>query len=353
MQQGCARLKPRAKRAATGVVALLLFILALEMMKCGAGAVTPILRGHLAIDDASDSLGLGWLMAYLVLSGSPAAAIAMALLSAGVLTPIQTFTMVTGSRLGASLVVLLIGFIYAVRGHERWTVLSTGVLSLLLTASIQIPGVFVGSVVLRQGWLNAFEWPGLSRLSLGINAIMDPLMDPITALLPQWALFITGGALVTGSLQLFDKALPQLGFKKAGLHRTSRLIYRPPVMFLLGFVVTLLTLSVSVSIGILVPLSARGYVRRENIIPYVLGANISTMVDTLAAAMLLGTPVAVTVVVAHMLSAVAVSLPIILIAYGPYERLMSRALDWTMRSRRNFTLFLGAFFLIPIVLILS
>ncbi|MFW6082881.1 MAG: hypothetical protein ACOC8C_02375, partial [Chloroflexota bacterium] len=196
------------------------------------------------------------------------------------------------------------------------------------------------------------EWPWLNQVSLGINAIIGPVMDPVSALLPQWALFIVGGALVTVSLQLFDKALPQLGFQKAGLHRTSRLIYRPPVMFLLGFVVTLLTLSVSVSIGILVPLSARGYVRRENIMPYVLGANVSTMVDTLAAALLLGTPVAVTVVVAHMLSAVAVSLPIVLIAYGPYERLMSGALDWTMRSRRNFALFLGAFFLIPIVLIL-
>lgn len=62
------------RRAAIGVVALLLFILALEMMKCGAGAVAPILRGHLTVDDAADSLGLGWLMVYLLLSGSPVAA---------------------------------------------------------------------------------------------------------------------------------------------------------------------------------------------------------------------------------------------------------------------------------------
>jgi Na+/phosphate symporter len=116
--------------------------------------------------------------------------------------------------------------------------------------------------------------------------------------------------------------------------------------------VTLLTLSVSVSIGILVPLSARGYVRRENIIPYILGANVSTMIDTLAAAVLLGTPQAVTVVVTHIMGAIIVSLPIVLLVYKPYGRLMSGTLEWTMKSRRNFALFLGAFFLIPIVLIL-
>jgi Na+/phosphate symporter len=186
-----------------------------------------------------------------------------------------------------------------------------------------------------------------------VNALLDPVMSPITALLPDWALFVAGGALITVSFRLFDKALPQLDFQKAGLHQTSRLIYRPGIMFFLGLLVTLLTLSVSVSIGILVPLSARGYVRRENVMPYILGANVSTMIDTLAAAVLLGTPQAVTVVIVHMFSAVLVSLPVVLVAYGPYERVMSHALEWTLRSRRNFALFLGAFFLIPIALILS
>ncbi len=351
MKKERSRPRSRGERAAIGVAALLLFVFALEMMKSGAGALTPVLRGHLAIDNAADSLGLGWLIAYLVLSGSPAAAIAMALLSGDLLTPLQTYTMVTGSRLGASLIVLLIGFMYALRGQERWTVMSTGVLSLLLTASVQIPGIFVGSFLLRQGWLEAVEWSWLEPLSVGINGILEPLMNPVAALLPQWALFIAGGVLVTASLQLFDKALPQLRFQRAGLDRPARLIYRPVVMFLLGFAVTLLTLSVSVSIGILVPLSARGYVRRENIMPYVLGANISTMIDTLAAAVLLSSSAGVRVVIVHMVSAVIVSLPLVLLAYEPYERVMSRALDWTMRSRRNFAVFLGVFFLIPIVLV--
>jgi len=342
-----------ARRAGFGLAALLLFVLALEMMKTSAGALAPLLRGGLNIQHAADSLGLGWLIAYVVLSGSPSAAIAMALLSAEALTQIQAFAMVTGSRMGASLIVLLIGFIYALRGHERWTALSTGVLSLLLTASVQLPALGVGVLILKRGWLGTMDCPWLARVSMGLNSVMAPVMGPITTILPKWALFIGGGVLITISFQLFDKALPELRFEKAGLHRTSRLIYRPAVMFALGLLVTLLTLSVSVSIGILVPLSARGYVRRENIMPYILGANVSTMIDTLAAAMLLGTPQAVTVVAAHMPSAVAVSLPLVVLAYEPYRRLMSNTLEWTMGSRRNFALFLGAFLLLPVALIAS
>ena len=178
-------------------------------------------------------------------------------------------------------------------------------------------------------------------------------MQPIAALLPHWVLFMVGAGLVTLSFQLFDKALPQLSFEKAGLHQPSRLIYRPEIMFLLGLLVTLFTLSVSVSIGILVPLSARGYVRRENIMPYILGANISTMIDTLAAAVILGAPQAVTVVLAHMLSAIVVSLPLVLLVYAPYKRLMSAILEWTLEGRRNLVIFLCVFFLVPIALILS
>lgn len=347
------RYAARAKRIGAGLIAILLFIFALEMMKSGAGGLVPLLRGHLDIEHAADCLGLGWLMAYLVLSGSPAAAIAMALLSADALTQIQAFAMVSGSRLGASSIVLLLGFIYTVRGHEPWTVLSTGVLSLLLTASVQLPGLPVGVFMLKQGWLDAIHWPWLTRFSTGINVVIDPIIGPITQFLPQWALFVLGGAVITLSFQLFDKALPEFRFERAGLNQPSRLIYRPEIMFLMGLLVTLLTLSVSVSIGILVPLSARGYIRRENIIPYVLGANISTMIDTLAAAVILGAPQAVIVVLAQMMSAIIVSLPIVLLLYEPYTRLMSHALEWTLNRRRNFAIFLGIFILVPIALILS
>lgn len=340
------------KKPGLALTGFLLFTFALGLMKDGAGGLEPLMRGHLEITNAADSMGLGWLMAYLVLSGSPVAAAAVALLSARALSSLQAFTMIAGSRLGASFIVLLVGFIYALRGHERWTALTAGVLSLLLAGSIQLVALPLGLLVLSLGWLNDLSIPILEGLAAGINRGLEPLIDPIAAFLPGWALFITGVGLVTLSFRLFDHAMPQMRLEKTNLGRVSRLVYRPEVMFMMGLVITLVTMSVSISVGILVPLSARGYMRRENIIPYILGANISTLADTLIAAALLGDSRALTVVMTHMVCAAIVSVFLILLAYRPYERAISDALTWITRNHRNFAFFIGIIFIVPVVLIL-
>ena len=99
--------------------AMYMFILAVQLMKSGAAAVGPQIEGQFPFANAVSVLGFGWLAAYLVLSGSPVAATAVALFGAGTLTELQTFTMLGGSRLGASFIVLVTGFLYAMRKEDR------------------------------------------------------------------------------------------------------------------------------------------------------------------------------------------------------------------------------------------
>ncbi len=344
--------RSRWKKLGIGISGFLLFVLALDLMKEGAGELVPLIRGRLDITNAADSMGFGWLMACLVLSGSPAAAAAMALLSAGALSPFQTFTMVAGSRMGAALIVLLVGFVYVLRGHKQWSALTVGVLSLLLTGSIYLATIPMGLLILDRGWLEGLSIPALENLVAGINRGLDPLVAPLVAILPGWAIFLVGVGLVTFSFNLFDRALPQMQLERTDFGQIPRLVYRPEVMFLMGVAITMLTMSVSISVGILVPLSARGYIRRENIIPYIMGANVSTLVDTLVAAALLGNPQAVTVVMTHIVCAIVISLPLVLLAYRPYGRIVSGALAWIIRRRRNFIIFLGIILVVPVTLIL-
>src|SRR5690606_23966957 len=132
-----------------------------------------------------------------------------------------------------------------------------------------------------------------------LNGVTDLIFDPIAgqflSFLPRWALFLVGMGIIMTSFILFDNCLPQLSFKESQVGRMERLVYKPWVMFLLGAVITLISMSVSVSLSILVPLSHRGFVRRENVIPYIMGANITPFVDTLLAAVLLNNPPAFTV----------------------------------------------------------
>ncbi len=112
-------------------------------------------------------------------------------------------------------------------------------------------------------------------------------------------------------------------------------------------------MSVSISLALLVPLSLKGYVRRESIIPYVMGANISTWADTLVAALLLNSARASTVVFTQMAVGALISLVILVLLYRPYSRLILTGAHTITTDRRRFAVFLGAIFVVPLVLLFS
>ena len=60
-------------RTAALVGGLFLFVGALQLMKTGAGALGVLQPGSVLVENALSTLGLGWLGALLLLSGSPVA----------------------------------------------------------------------------------------------------------------------------------------------------------------------------------------------------------------------------------------------------------------------------------------
>src|SRR5262245_59996288 len=61
----------------TMLIGLLVFILALLLLKQGAKVYGGVIIKYLNISSPVNSLGFGWLLAYIFLSGSPVAAIAV------------------------------------------------------------------------------------------------------------------------------------------------------------------------------------------------------------------------------------------------------------------------------------
>ena len=332
------------------IVSLYLFILALTLMKDGARGLAPLVQDRFSLNNAFNTMGFGWLFAYLVMSGSPVAASALTFLDAGIITPVQTFTMIIGSRMGASFIILFIGFIYVLRGRNRATSLSMGLLSFTVTGSLQVGSLIIGTLLLRSGWLSHFTFGrGVSAIAI-IDLIFDPISRFFQSILPTWALFLVGLGIILLTFNLFDKCLPEMTIKESQVGRVSRLVYNPTIMFLLGAGVTLVSMSVSVSLSILVPLSHRGFVRRENVIPYIMGANITTFIDTLFAAVLLNNHDAVSVVLAQMLGVTLASLVIMLTAFRNYERSSLRFVAWVTEKNANMALFMIAIFILPLVL---
>lgn len=335
------------------VASLFLFILAINVMKEGARGLAPLVRDKFVIANSANSLGFGWLFAYLVMSGSPVAAAALTFFDAGVIDKVGAFAMITGSRLGASFIVLFIGFIYVLRGRDRATSLSMGLLPLTVTGTTYLAGLAVGTSLLQLRVLDRLQL----RSGMLLNSIMDAIFNPIirflTAFLPTWSLFLVGLGIIMLSFNLFDRCLPQMTVKESHVGRVSRLVYRRWVMFVLGAAITLISMSVSVSLSILVPLSNRGFIRRENVIPYIMGANITTFIDTLLASVLLNNAPAFTVVLAHMVSITLVSSIILIACYRRYERWMLDFVSWVTGSNRHLALFMMTIFLVPLALLLT
>lgn len=331
---------------------LFLFILAITMMKEGARDLGPLVRDRFHVTNPANSLGFGWLFAYIVMSGSPVAAAALTFFDAGAIDQLEAFTMITGSRLGASFIVLFIGFIYVLRGRNKATSLGMGLLSLIVTGTTYLVALGVGLLLLGSGRLDAFQMESGALLTSATDLIFDPITAFFLALLPRWSLFLVGFVIIIVSFNLFDKCLPQMSLKESQVGHMSRLVYQPWVMFLLGASITLVSMSVSVSLSILVPLSQRGFIRRENVVPYIMGANITTFVDTLLAAVLLNNPAAFTVVLAEMLSITIVSLFILAFFYRLYQEKMLELVNGISGNNRNLAIFMVTILIVPIILLI-
>ena len=243
--------RPRWLRVAlkfvTFAAALFLFVLAIQLMKEGAKALAPTLEDSPLFSNAVSTLGFGWLGAYIVLSGSPIAAVALSLYVGGATTQLQTFTMLSGSRLGASFVVLLVGFLYALRnrGRNRGESIGMGVLALSLTAIVYVPGMLIGYAILKSGVLGGIHWSASSDVLSIVDVIWGPAVDLITGL-PGWTLLPIGLGLILLAFRLLDNVLPQLDGERHGGGKGSWM-KRPWPMFGLGCLVATLTLSVSVA----------------------------------------------------------------------------------------------------------
>jgi hypothetical protein len=340
-----------AKTLVYSLAGLFLFILALQLLKSGAAGLKPVLNAASA-DGVINLLGFGWLGSYLVMSGSPVAAISLSLYSAGTISDVESFAMINGSRLGASFIVLFVGFLQWVWHRKSADGLFIGVVALLTAFTLWLPALPIGIAVLEAGWFDSIEIGTPGAITSFIDVIYDPIIERLDEHLSRFIMFVAGIAVLLTAFTIFDRALPNLEQPSLKVERIKDWLHHPLAMFALGLVITAMTLSVSISLTLLIPLSLKGYVRRDNIIPYVMGANISTWVDTLVAALLLENSRAFTIVFTEMVVGGAISLFVLIALYKPYSRLILTTARQVTHNQRGFAVFLGAILLVPLVLFL-
>jgi len=332
-------------------LALFLFVGALQLMKTGASGLDVLQNKGLLVRNPGSTLGLGWIGALFVLSGSPIAATSLTLVAANSITEIQGFTMLTGSRLGAAFVVLVVAVVYALRSGKggRLRPVATAVTALSTTALIYIPAMALGILLLKWGPYHSFEPHFPNQFSDLIDLIYGGLLDRVESL-PGVVLFLGGLAVLLGSMKLIDTVMPDLD--KDLESRRLQWVSKKWPMFGLGCLVALITMSVSVALTILVPLVAKRYVKREDILPYIMGANITTLGDTMLAAFALNSPAAVRIVLAEVIAAGSLSVILLTFFYPQMRTLIWRFQRQMTMSKPRLAGFTAALFLVPVSIIL-
>jgi hypothetical protein len=261
--------------------------------------------------------------------------------------------MLTGSRLGAAFVVLVVGAIYAARRRGsagRRAPISIGILSLLMTMVVYVPGALFGYLLLERGTFDNLTFGTSPELTSVTDTLFGWSVDLLKDVLPGWALFPIGLGVLLLGFSMFDRVLPAVSSDRLG-HRDDAWYTRKWPMFLAGCGVCLLTLSVSVALTVLVPLVAKGYLRRANTLPYIAGANITTLADTLVAAILLGNQEGVQVVVAVTLTVTIWTLIVLQFFYPAVRRGCLGVARFALRSPAHLAGFVGGLLAVPITLI--
>lgn len=333
------------------LIALFFFVGALQLMKTGASSLDILNSGGFLVKNAAATLGLGWVGALFVLSGSPVAATALTLVAADSISEVQGYTMLSGSRLGAAFVVLVVAVIYALRGGEgeRFKPVSTAIMALSTTAVLYVPAAILGLFLLRSPFFSSLDIQFPNQFADLIDLVYGGILDALASW-PPLIVFFGGLGVLLLSFKLIDAVIPELNEETLG-ERRIQWLRQKWTMFGLGCLVALVTMSVSVALTVLVPLVAKKYVKREDIVPYIMGANITTLGDTLLAAFALDSPAAVRIVLAGIITTTILSLIALTFFYLPLRRLIFTLQRSILRSKPRLAAFTMALFLVPIVIV--
>ncbi len=334
-------------------VAAVAFLFAVQLLSEALRTLSPAIlpvfrRGAL---DGVQLVGASWLAAYVVMNGSAVAAIALSLFSAGLIGVVELFLLIAGSRLGAAGIVLLIGALeyLRIREYSLAGAMRLGILTFVVSFTIYAPATALGAGVIRS--IDRDAWRA------GVEVGADPggigVLGPYTAgtirqigAAPSALLALL---LFLGSLHLLDGLVDQVdtGWLR---DRVFVLLRRRWLSFGIGLGVTAAATSVAFSTGLIVPIYNRGYITRREIVPYVVGASLGTLTDTLLVALVLDSHVGVaTVLVLFAVAAVCagVALSFYDVYYGGVDAVQERLL----RDERSFAAFLTALVVVPLALV--
>jgi sodium-dependent phosphate cotransporter len=302
------------RRALFLLIALYAFFVSIALLSesfefLGEGVARRLLE---TADNPFVGLFIGILATSMVQSSSTVTSITVGLVAGGALDVPSAIPVIMGSNMGTSVTnaVVAAGQIGKRDEFERAFAAAVvddffEILSIVVLFPLQLTTNFLGRAA---GYLSE-TFAGMGGLEWGnpLQAILDPVVGLLTSLLAHSGLLMMVVALLLLVLALHQlvKNLKAILVGRIEVFVDRTLFKTAWRAMALGFALTVLVQSSSVTTSLVVPLAGIGLVSLAQAFPYALGANVGTTTTAILAALVTGNEEALAVALAHLLYNVA------------------------------------------------
>ena len=334
---------------------LMAFMLALEFIKISIASLSEELKQSIAnsLGNPLSSLGIGWFMSFLTLNATSIATLSVNLTGHDIISYMDGFFLILGSRIGASAIILILGIIFFLKGQSYRRSINVGLLTFLSVLTISSIAALFGKMIKFFGF-DIFIAKSIH--TEGPGPITTYISESLTRTVATFSeqhfgaiiTFLLGFIMLILVIELLDKVFYVIDFNEMDVekspmkNRIIQLLHSPVFAFILGIIFTALTFSLTVSMSILIPIYTHESLRNkakeilsgkriaaQMIIPYALGANIGSFIDIIFFAKISGSLIGLALVYNIIISSLLAIIFIILI-YKIFSDILIKISDWAL-----------------------
>ena len=342
--------------AAVYTFLLCISLLASSMKLLGGGFVNQLIS---TTSNPLVGLFIGILATSLIQSSSVTTSIVVALVGTGSIGIANAIPIIMGANIGTTVTNILVSLAHITKKREFGDAFSSAVVHdffNVLSILVFFPLEIYFHIIERASYFLAqiFQGAGGLKINSPLKIILKPLSNFIEGLLANSPVVLLVFSLVFlfVALTVLVAMTRRLMSNKTGLFLDKYLFGTAGKRFLLGLSLTAVIQSSSVTTSLVEPLVGAGLLTLRKIYPYIMGANIGTVVTAILAALVTGSFLGVQAALAHLtfnILGICVWWPLKKVPIGLAERF-----SLFIREKRVLAIvyLISAFFVLPILLII-
>ncbi len=304
-------------------------------------------------------LFIGILATSLVQSSSLTTSIVVGLVASGALPVRLAVPLIMGANLGTSITNTLVALGHITRKHEFKKAFAGATVDDFFNICVLLvffPLEYFFHFLEKVAFFFSSSFVGIETVSFHspLKAIVKPAVSFITNLLfsSPWLMILVSLIFLFVCLRLIIKVTRNILSTKFENFLHHYLFRGPLVAYFLGFLITVIVESSSVTTSLVIPFIGAGILSIDRIFPYILGTKVGTTFTSILAALATSSPFALTIAFVHFLYAFFGSL----IIY-PFRRIpiwMANRLAVAAVKNKFWIIayITGLFYILPIIIII-